>query len=85
MIFLFQRWDIDFERNSYVFDGQSEGNDTQVIALGAAVDGAFASIASTPVVGYITQHFFHYQRHRAQKMALIVMQRFFDMPFLCGT
>jgi len=33
----------------------------QVIALGAAVDGAFASIASTPVVGYITQHFFHYQ------------------------
>ena len=36
----------------------------QVIALGAAVDGAFASIASTPVVGYITQHFFHYQRHR---------------------
>ena len=61
----------------------------QVVALGAAIDGAFASIvwnlvgcknlrhvflrfdfnfhglgvqASTPVVGYITQHFFHYQR-----------------------
>lgn len=33
----------------------------QVIALGAAVDGAFASIASTPVVGYITQRVFHYQ------------------------
>lgn len=32
----------------------------QVVALGAAIDGAFASIASTPVVGFITQHFFHY-------------------------
>ena len=58
-------------------------HDAQVIALGAAVDGAFASIvkhwevnttatwpsppdhltqASTPVVGYITQRVFHYQR-----------------------
>mmetsp|Transcript_60662 Transcript_60662/g.144581 ORF Transcript_60662/g.144581 Transcript_60662/m.144581 type:complete len:544 (-) Transcript_60662:40-1671(-) len=32
----------------------------QVIALAAALDGAFASVASTPVVGYITQHYFHY-------------------------
>lgn len=42
----------------------------QVIALGAAVDGAFASIASTPVVGYITQHIFHYQRHHAEAALL---------------
>ncbi|CAE7259474.1 unnamed protein product [Symbiodinium microadriaticum] len=33
----------------------------QVIALAAAIDGGFASIASTPVVGFITQHFFHYK------------------------
>jgi len=33
----------------------------QVIALAAAIDGGFASIASTPVVGFITQRFFHYR------------------------
>lgn len=33
----------------------------QTIAVAAAFDGAFSSIASTPVVGFITEHIFHYQ------------------------
>eukprot|EP00930_Biecheleria_cincta_P014464 TRINITY_DN12426_c0_g2_i1.p1 TRINITY_DN12426_c0_g2~~TRINITY_DN12426_c0_g2_i1.p1 ORF type:complete len:547 (-),score=94.90 TRINITY_DN12426_c0_g2_i1:241-1881(-) len=32
----------------------------QTIAVAAAFDGAFSSIASTPVVGFITEHIFHY-------------------------
>lgn len=33
----------------------------QTIALAAAIDGALASIASTPAVGYITTRLFHYK------------------------
>lgn len=33
----------------------------QTIAVAAAFDGAFASIASTPVVGFITERMFHYR------------------------
>lgn len=33
----------------------------QTIAVAAAFDGAFSSIASTPVVGFITERIFHYQ------------------------
>jgi len=33
----------------------------QAVAIAAALDGAFASIASTPVVGWITQHIFNYR------------------------
>jgi len=42
----------------------------QVIALAAAIDGAFASIASTPVVGFITQNIFHYQ---SSKLPIVTM------------
>lgn len=33
----------------------------QTIALAAAIDGALASVASTPAVGYITTRLFHYK------------------------
>mmetsp|Transcript_133386 Transcript_133386/g.414791 ORF Transcript_133386/g.414791 Transcript_133386/m.414791 type:complete len:566 (+) Transcript_133386:126-1823(+) len=36
----------------------------QVIGFAAAVDGAFSSFASTPVVGFITEHLFHYKETR---------------------
>jgi len=34
----------------------------QVVGFAAAVDGAFSSLASTPVVGFITEHVFHYKK-----------------------
>jgi len=42
----------------------------QVIAVAAALDGTLASIASTPVVGWITQHVFHYQSTTASISAM---------------
>mmetsp|Transcript_27548 Transcript_27548/g.62689 ORF Transcript_27548/g.62689 Transcript_27548/m.62689 type:complete len:546 (-) Transcript_27548:33-1670(-) len=33
----------------------------QVVGFSAAVDGAMSSFASTPVVGFITEHVFHYK------------------------
>lgn len=42
----------------------------QVIAIAAAFDGAFSAMASTPVVGFITQHVFSYKSTSASISAM---------------